>query len=560
MISKIINEETIEKIKSDDFYKNALDIVKKGADEELGRAYPDLAFNKFMLFKNTGDRKEYESEYFVKRKRLNYFTLMLLLYKEEKYKAAIEDCIWNICSEFTWCLPAHIDYNEPVEKWQTRIDLFAAETGGALSEVLSLIGEEISVQVRDFARKEIKRRIIDSYLAKKNQFFWETADSNWAAVCAGSVGIAMLYEASEAEIKEALPRILDTMKCYLGGFYNDGCCMEGGSYWSYGFGFFTYFADMLYKYTNGETNLFASEKVHRIAEFKSNMILGKSRSVSFSDASAEFTVNPGLSAYIADIYNDISAFPPEFYELPGVDTNYRWFTFIRDFAWAKKCEKDSFKNTEYKFYSDAAWYIRNTGKYGFAAKGGYNDEPHNHNDIGSFIFVSDNKQILADFGAGKYTRQYFSDERYSYLVTSSRGHSVPIINGEYQKSGRNYRAEVISADKNAFEIDMSGAYGIEGFFLKRRFTMTGDGICISDAISMDREFDLTERFFTCIKPEICGGEVVIDGCRLIYDESLTAKINEDSIEINSGMKNVYLIDFIPKTRKEKYELKFYVNA
>jgi hypothetical protein len=36
---------------------------------------------------------------------------------------------------------------------------------------------------------------------------------------------------------------------------------------------------------------------------------------------------------------------------------------------------------------------------------------------------------FTDPGGGDYTRQYFSEERYTILEPSARGHSLPIING-----------------------------------------------------------------------------------------------------------------------------------
>ena len=62
----------------------------------------------------------------------------------------------------------------------------------------------------------------------------------------------------------------------------------------------------------------------------------------------------------------------------------------------------------------------------FAIKGGNNGEPHNHNDVGSFLYFIGEEEIISDLGAGEYTKAYFGPERYSVLCCSSRGHSVPI--------------------------------------------------------------------------------------------------------------------------------------
>ena len=68
------------------------------------------------------------------------------------------------------------------------VDLFAAETAFALSEVYALLGERLAPLVRERVYREIKRRIIAPYM--EQNLSWPK--NNWSAVCAGSVGSAML--------------------------------------------------------------------------------------------------------------------------------------------------------------------------------------------------------------------------------------------------------------------------------------------------------------------------------------------------------------------------------
>src|SRR5699024_2563227 len=80
--------------------------------------------------------------------------------------------------------------------------------------------------------------------------------------------------------------------------------------------------------------------------------------------------------------------------------------------------------------------------YGFATKGGHNDEPHNHNDIGHFILQRNGEVFLKDLGSGLYNDAYFGKERYSFLCNGSQGHSVPIVNGQLQEAGRSKKASI----------------------------------------------------------------------------------------------------------------------
>jgi hypothetical protein len=47
-----------------------------------------------------------------------------------------------------------------------------------------------------------------------------------------------------------------------------------------------------------------------------------------------------------------------------------------------------------------------------SAKGGHNDESHNHNDVGSFVVYLDGKPLLVDPGVETYNIKTFSPQRY----------------------------------------------------------------------------------------------------------------------------------------------------
>ena len=60
-----------------------------------------------------------------------------------------------------------------------------------------------------------------------------------------------------------------------------------------------------------------------------------------------------------------------------------------------------------------------------AAKGGHNDESHNHNDIGNYVVYYDGQPLLIDVGRGTYTRKTFSDRRYEIWYNCSDYHNTP---------------------------------------------------------------------------------------------------------------------------------------
>lgn len=56
------------------------------------------------------------------------------------------------------------------------------------------------------------------------------------------------------------------------------------------------------------------------------------------------------------------------------------------------------------------WVVRGRDETGslweLAAKGGHNDEHHNHNDVGSFILNIDGVPMLTEIGAREYVKDF----------------------------------------------------------------------------------------------------------------------------------------------------------
>ena len=307
--------------------------IKAEANRLLDTPIKELSFSLFNIYYETGSRIEYEKAYFEKRRRLNTFAILTMLEPDvSEYKEQLQNTIWSICNEYTWCLPAHFSADSIKNEKET-IDLFAAETAFALSEILHLTKECLDPLIQQRISAEIKRRIIKPFLTQE-PFFWESATHNWAAVCAGSIGAASLYLVNDHEQQaEILERVLAALEAYLTGFYDDGTCLEGYGYWEYGFGFYVYFADLLKKRTNGKIDLFQSEKVHQIALFQQKIFLHKNNVANFSDALPAMNINLGLSHYLSEIYPD--------FELPEIELRApftadhcsRWAPVFRQLYW-----------------------------------------------------------------------------------------------------------------------------------------------------------------------------------------------------------------------------------
>ena len=535
--------------------------LKNEAETLKKEALCELPFHVFKQFDTTGNRISYENLYFHRRRCLGVFALMAWLYGDEEYVSLTEDYLWAVCSEFTWALPAHLDGNSLNEKVNPlQLDLFATETAQTLAELLFLLQDKLNPAIAFRCRSEIERRIFTPFLTRVQPYWWESCHMNWAAVCGGCIGMAGIYLMQENDTERLallLSQLLPVMEHFLSGFEQDGTCLEGLSYWTYGMSYFTAFADLLSRRTGGSLDLLAQDKVRAIASFQGKCYFAGGHTVSFSDASCTDTFRIGITSYLARYFDYKIPFPPAASAAAfGTDPCARWCQMFRDFIWAEQAVVSRQKDISAPAVStsgcilpDAKWLIfRGNDGCGGAIKGGHNGEPHNHNDVGSFFFLLHGSEVLADLGAAEYTKDSFSDRRYTIFTNNSFSHSVPIINGNGQKNGKEFAArEYFFSDgsqvlpehaentlpdgvsSTCAVMDISPAYGDKSLSALIRclsFDGTAHQLILSDSYTFTEVPDsLEERFVTRQKPALQDGTAVLysgsgDACTLSYDAAL----------------------------------------
>lgn len=513
-----------------------------------------LRYSDFKLFWETGNRATYERQYFGRRMALASSAILSLVYpEEEKYIVRLMDVIYAICDEYTWCLPAHHGDLEPNNNVQ--IDLFAAETGFALSETLTLLENRLDPLIKNRIKTEVERRIFTPFIYENKRYWWEESLGNWTAVCVGSVACTVMI--LRPDLFDSLKdRFFDSMEIYLNSFPPDGVCLEGCGYWHYGFGFFTVFADMVKEFTNGKTDYFSREHVKVISTFLQKMFIADGTGVSFSDSDLELSYHLGTLHYLKSVYpDDVTVFDPSYSY--NCDNCGRFCLYLRSFSWFSEeyYSNPSSSSINIEFYAKGAeWLIKRTHNYGFAAKAGHNGEAHNNNDVGTFIFAKNGRQLLQDIGRGVYSKQYFNDEtRYSILETSSRGHSVPIINGKYQLTGKDASAKNVSFENGVFSMELKDVYpkGLSSFI--RSFDFTDDSVILTDSFEADDSARIVERIVTLIKPEIIG-----DGKVSVLDAIISFDPDKASVNINSEVRErkdlCYFIDFKLKPEVSEFSI------
>lgn len=547
------------------------------AEKFRGKAIPVLPYSAFRLFHDTGDRTIYEdgeNGYFPRRGRLAAFAMLSWLYGRKKDLAELCDLIWAICDEYTWAVPAHLPneancsaYENKLEDDNWMVDLFAAETGHTLSEILFLMGDKLPEIIKRRMVRELDKRIFDRVL--KQDFGWMTNTNNWSAVCAGSVGMAAINAIEDEEkLAKVLARTLPAFEYFLSGFAEDGSCLEGIGYWSYGFSYFVSFADLICRRTGGALDLFADETVHKIAAFQQKCYFPGGRTVSFSDGASRSHYHIGVTSYLSRKYDDVML-PPASCSSQNFsgDHCYRWTNVLHDLLWAVPVhESEDLPPCTYLLPS-AQWYIStsDTG-VSLAAKAGNNAEPHNHNDIGSFQLFVRGEELFADLGSGEYTRQYFSPARYDYLVCGSQGHSVPLIDGCVQKTGKEACAADVVLTESGISMEMASAYPLDVLqSLKREITFDGSTTITDTFVFSEGMHEVTERFITYGNAEIASGFVLLSlngqSVKLHYDAAaFDAAVTPTSFSGHLGIKkNCCLVDFTAKV-EGTYTAQFMIKS
>lgn len=535
------------------------DEIKSYAKTAMNEASPAITFGMFKEFMLTGNRLIYENAYFKRRKQLFSSVLAYILEQDFKYIPVIEDKLWEWCELYSWELPAHVPFTiDEIEKTSPpdeTVALYAAENAFYFAEILSIIGDKLDELLVYRLKKEILRRVITPY--KNNSYWWENARMNWAAVCAGSIGSASIYLIQDnEELAMILNRVLKTMDIFIQGFDRDGLTTEGLSYWSYGFGFYVYFAELLKERTCGKISLLDDNpKIENIASLPLYLHFPSELTVNFSDSeSQKWAGDYGLFARLHKRLNiDGYNFHPG-----GTifnDKTFKWSVMSRNIFWGLDIDINDSKDykTGTKYFEESQWIVdrRKTsdGRFvAFAAKGGNNGEPHNHNDLGHFILHYDGTNIFIDIGSPEYVKEYFKNEtRYDYLAASALGHSIPVINGCMQKEGEEHFAKAIKYEENGlklcFELDLKKAYCCKELLrFDREFVWDYDNLelLINDKFEFDKpKNEIKELLITDVLPKLVEpGKLIVDtencSAQVLYDKELQCDFEKCSFKNHDG--------------------------
>ncbi|MEC0090014.1 heparinase II/III family protein [Paenibacillus macquariensis] len=539
-------------------------------------------FSEFTLFGDTGNRGIFQTQRDHLYAGIHTFSMLAMTENNEEWKSGLENAIWNVCNEYTWVLPAHVglyhnDYpngiwDQPVPPRET-VDLLSGITAFTLAETVYLLKERLHPWVVHRVKEEIDKRIFQVYFDDPTPQNWELKTNNWPAVCSASIGATAIYMIEDSEkLAGMLWRVIGVLRNFFSGFDEQGATPEGPAYWQFGFSYFVYFAELLKERTHGQISLLTDKKVERIAQFPQFCMLSGGKVVNFSDSPDEVAFNEGLIQRLQQYVPSLQL-PVEEYQFKPVLGN--WLDSTRRMLWSSSNTEsmgfaESGERVQEQIFTGNQWVISKVrdardGITAFAAKGGHNEEPHNHNDLGHFIIHVDGQNVLADLGQGVYTKQYFQPGyRYEMINAGSHGHSVPIVDGCRQGFGKSYYSEIlssqISTDNIHLVMDLTKAYACLSLeLLTREFVWNRPvhktpQLVIKDNVLFNKVPEsFQEVFISSVQPmEIRSGRIQMNSVTLIYDpEQWQLEIEHILLDSPSKTDNLFFRIVLNRTQLER---------
>lgn len=494
------------------------------AEQYLGYEWPLIRATQFMEFQKSGDRLAQETPHFARRQALLDLFLGELAEYKGRFLPDICDGIFLICEETYWGLSAHSPITRSGELIPSAsdpyIDLFAAETAELITVIYHILGEELRKFCPPLTERieyELDRRIVTPYLTH-GDFWWmgnlSKTVNNWNPWILSCVATVFLTAGlRHSTLENGLRKMLNEIEAYYNVMPEDGGCDEGSNYWTKAGAKLFAFCDRLYVTSGGAVDFFNDQKLKNIGLYPAHAHMDGCSFVNFSDGNSRMvntvldyelyaygkrTSEEALCRLAASLKRERQKTDPETRSsVRGCSAVSALYSLIYadeidaqpDFVPEKRCVLPDLENA---FMRAGSWY--------YAAKGGHNNEQHNHNDVGSLIVRHGTRPVLIDPGCGTYTRFTFSELRYTIWTMQSGWHNLPVINGFEQPAGEEYRADGFILDDKTTEISFAGAYpretGVSN--IHRKIDITEEGVTVRDSFVFSEENNTVEEHFICL--------------------------------------------------------------
>lgn len=510
------------------------------AETYVNYEWPSIPATKSLLIERTGDRDEYQNISFKKREVLGTLLLAEIYENKGRFIDPMINGIWSVCEESFWGVPAHLPKTKALSGLMDVsapfVDLFCAETATFLSWVDYFVGDQldaVSPQIRKRIYNEVNYRMFQPLMTKQHGWMTKNANgrppNNWNPwICSNWLNAALLLEKDETKRLNMIGKILWVLDEFVNPYPQDGGCDEGPGYWgAAAASLYDNIAVLNLASNNAFNYVYTDEKIKNMGRFIYRAQIGKDYFLNFADADPK----PGMAASMIyrfgkDINDSDMVKFGAYYRKPE-DGSIGKFQYFRNLFGL--FIQDEYRNAPQGLPLPANVWLPDlqvmiardkegsTAGFFVAAKGGHNDESHNHNDIGNYVVYYDGLPVLIDVGRGTYTRKTFSDQRYDIWYNCSDYHNIPTINGVKQSPGAEFKADNVSYNQGktfaAFSLNISKAYpkdaGVNSW--KRTIRLNrGKNVVVNDIFSLQHATKLTQHLMTCYAAEVIQpGELVI---------------------------------------------------
>ncbi|NIG56029.1 heparinase II/III family protein [Chitinophaga sp. Cy-1792] len=550
----------------------------RAAEGYLHYEWPGIPATTSLLIVRTGNRRDYQD--IANKKREVLATLMMAEVYEDKgrFTDDIINGIWSVCEETFWGASAHLPKSKEIsglaDAANPFVELFSAETAELLGWVDYFMGDKldkVSPQIRKRIYDETNRRIFVPLMTKYHGWMGDSGSgrrpNNWNPwISSNWLCATLLLEHDEARRAAAVSKILHTLDQFLNPYPQDGGCDEGPGYWS---GAAASLYDNICFLNLATNNAFAyvlkDEKVKHMAQFIYKAQISQDYFLDFADADPR----PGMGGSLIyrfgkdvgdpDMMRFGAAYIRDNHSIwRGTYMYYRnlFSLFMQDEF--RKAEKGLplLQNVWWPDLQVMATRDKAGSSQGFyvAAKGGNNDESHNHNDIGNFIVYYDGLPVLVDVGRGTYTARTFSPNRYDIWFNRSDYHNVPTVNGYTQNPGPAYKASAVSCNLTSatgiMKQNIAAAYPPEAGISSWNRSVTlkrGSKVVVEDEVKLQKRDSLTQHLMTCFPSAVTAPGVIT-----IHGEGRDYKLTFPADKLTATIEKVTLTKMEDEGIRQKW--------
>lgn len=535
----------------------------------------------YIAYQRTGNREIMQDPFCANFVAIGSLFMAEMAEGKGRFMDQLINGVFHVCEMSSWALSAHLVV-QPSHRSLPQYDydyicIFTGDCSNVLSWTYYCLHKEFDKIEPEISRRlyhELDKRILTPYLTRK--FWWMSAGSNWNPWTNSNMLLTfMLIENNRDRLAEGVYKTMTSIDHFFNHVHDDGACEEGPHYWSVAHAKAFVYLELLKKITNGGIDLLQEPKIKRMGEYIVNSYIGNDWVVNFADATARGNANPFLVYQFGKSTNsDLMKHFAAAQVAHGIQLKNLGMDFYCHVN-ALRNEKELKATAPHYHIAPLVWYpqteichLRNE-KAMVAAKGGYNDEYHNHNDVGSFIFAVNNIPVLIDAGVGTYTGKTFSNKRYTIWNMQSLYHNLPAINGQAQRHGRQYKAMQCKVTDNSFSADIAKAYPAEAkvkqwirsYELKKREMVIQDKFKLEECVAPNRIHFLTWGDVSmkdgAIHIKVDGAETTMKYDKKQLDATIETIPLDDPTHYGVWGKKIYRLCLIPKkmTKMGTYKIK-----